>query len=365
MMDKELALFEDFLLKIDKKIPFMGMNPLNAISERKKFLKNPAYVPVFRYAKPPSGIEKLFGKIENIELEENIINNLYLQKLEKYKRTNAMLQNIGTDEFTFFSKQIFGEPSVDLVNKAYIILEKEPFEEEASVTPKQVCEVIRKVFEEFNLKDWVVSTKKMTANAAIYGSRKRVYVKKNAKFPEGFMKRVIVHEIGSHAFRAENGARQPYTIFRRGLPNYLMTEEGMAVNAEEMNECLNINTLRVYAGRVIAIHHSLEKGFREVFDELRKYFDEYQAWKITLRAKRGLSDQTKPGAYTKDYLYLHGYYEVKKFLEENGNKGLRQLYYGKVGLEHVPLMDKIEGLKEPELVPVSKKFRKMLKEVSL
>lgn len=365
MINKNTLLFENILAKIDKKIPFMGMNPLNAISEKKRFLKNPDYTPIFRYAKPSVAPEKLFRKAEEIEMENNVVNNLLLQKLEKFKKTNAMLQSIGNDEFTFFSKEIFGVPDKELLDNAYKILENKACEEDKNIPSKKICDMVKRVLDVLGLGNWDVRTKNMTARAAVVASKKKVYIRKNSLFSLNFVKGMIVHEIGTHVFRASNGEKQPYDIFRTGLPNYLMTEEGLAVNAEEMNNCLKINTLRAYAGRVIAVHLSLKAGFRQVFEELRKYFDDNLAWRITLRAKRGLVDTSKPGAYTKDYLYLKGYYEVKKFLEENRDNGLKTLYYGKIGLEHVPLMKDIEDLKEPELVPNSKKFRKVVKEIGV
>ncbi|MBW2991042.1 DUF1704 domain-containing protein [Candidatus Woesearchaeota archaeon] len=365
MLKKNTLLFENLLSRIDKKLPFLGMNPLNSASEKKKFFKLPGYNPVFRYVNFPPKAEKLFRKIEDVVLEDNVINQLLMQKLDKFKKTNAMIQNIGKDEFTFFSKEIFGIPNKALVKKAYQILKQEPVKEENGITSKQAVEVMKKVLEEFKLNDWSVGMKKMPANAAVLASKKKVFVRKKSKFSKSFLKMLIVHEIGTHVFRAANGAKQPYKIFRTGLPDYLMTEEGLAVNVEELNDCLKINTLRTYAGRVIAIHLALQTSFREVFEELRKHFNENKAWRITLRAKRGLIDTSKPGAYTKDHLYLKGYHEVKKFLQRRGDKGLTTLYYGRIGLEHVPLMKKVKDLKEPELTPVSEEFRKMLREVGV
>lgn len=365
MIDKNTLLFENLLLKVDKKLPFLGMNPLNEASEKKKFFKSPDYNPVFRYAKNSPKVEKLFAKVEALELKDSIINRLLQQKFEKFKKTNAMIQNIGGDEFTFFSKEIFGAPNKSLVEHAYKILKKEPVKEEDGIDSKQVVEAMKKVLDDLGLNSWTVGIKKMPASAAVRTAKKRVFVRKNSKFSNSFLKSLIVHEIGTHVFRAANGEQQPYSIFRTGLPNYLMTEEGMAANAEEMNHCLNINTMRRYAGRVLAVYLALGTSFREVFNNLRKYFGDYLAWRITLRVKRGLTDTSKPGAYTKDHLYFKGYYEVKKFLEKRGKTGLTTLYYGRIGLEHVPLMKKINGLKEPVLTPVSEGFRKVLKEADV
>jgi hypothetical protein len=204
----------------------------------------------------------------------------------------------------------------------------------------------------------------MASYAAVVSSKKTVYLKKNSKFPQHFLRRVVVHEIGTHVFRAMNGERQPYRIFFTGLPNYMMTEEGLAVNIEEMYGCLKASTLRAYAGRTIAINLSLQNSFREVFNELKKYFDDDTAWKLTLRAKRGLVDTSRIGAYTKDYLYLEGYYKVKKFLEENGKDGLKKLYYGRIDTEQVPLINNMLGLKEPEFLPSSEKFKAVMEGIS-
>lgn len=364
MVSRNTKLFEKLLERIEKKIPFLGMNPLNELSQKKKFLKSKSYNPVFRYKKTDS-FENLFKRINEIKLKENMINELLIHKLNNFRNAARMIENVGKEEFTGYAVERFGKPLKVLVNRSYNILTKDAeTAEENPVSTKQAYDFTKKILEEFGIKGWRVSTKVMAANASVLAAKRRMYLKRNSYFPKNFLKRILVHEIGAHVFRSANGENQPHPIFRTGLPNYLMTEEGLAVNAEKMNGCLSINTLRNYAGRVIAVNLSLEQSFRDVFNELKKYFDKNKAWKMTLRAKRGLINTSQPGSYTKDHLYLKGYYEVKKFLDENGDKGFRTLYYGKIGLEHVPLMKKIPGLKPPELLPTSAKFRKMLEEVN-
>lgn len=361
-LQKNAKLFNKLMERIDKKLPFMGMNPVNEASEKKRFFKEKDYNPVFKYKKA-SSCEKLLSKASALEIPDSSIRALLMQRLEKFKRTNAMLQNLGKDEFTYFSKGIFGKPSPELVSKAYEILKMEHEKEEQNVESKKVFKVMKQTLESLGLKGWKVDYKKMTSNAAVISSRKQIYVKKGSKVSEGFLKRVIAHEIGTHVFRSINGESQPYRMFLTGLPNYLTTEEGLAVNIEEMHDCLRASTLRAYAGRVIAINSSLQKGFRGVYDELRNHFDDDFAWRLTIRAKRGLRDTSKTGAYTKDYLYLEGYYKVKGFLQKEGDGGLRKLYYGKIGIEHIPLLSQIEGLKEPLFVPNSEEFKKVVDEI--
>jgi uncharacterized protein (TIGR02421 family) len=363
-LEKNMKQFEKLLHRVDRKLPFLGMNPVNEASERKRFFKEPDHNPMFKY-KRPSSCEKLFRKLDEIELGQDAMSRLLLQRLEKFKRTNAMIQNIGKSEFTFFSKGIFDKPSQELVAKAQEILKTMPEKEENNIPAKKVLVEMKKVMRTLNLKDWKVGYKNMSANAAVITSKKSVFVKKKAKFSKDFLKRIVVHEIGTHVFRALNGDKQPYKIFFTGLPNYLGTEEGLAVNIEEMHHCLKINTLRTYAGRALAVNLALQKGFRDVFNDLKQYFNDDFAWKLTLRAKRGLIDTSKPGAYTKDYLYLDGYYKVKKFLEDNPEHGLKQLYYGRIDVEQVPLISQLPGLKEPEFLPNSEVFNKLIEEITV
>jgi len=179
-----------------------------------------------------------------------------------------------------------------------------------------------------------------------------LYIKKDAKFSPLIIKRLIAHEVGTHMVRAENGCQQPYTIFKRGFPGYMGTEEGLAVVNEELCGVLNNQTLKVYAGRVIAVYMALTCGFREIYNHLSKNFNKETAWKITLRAKRGLADTSKPGGLTKDYLYLDGYYKVKKYIE-NGND-INKLYIGKIGIEHIAMVSAIENIQKPEHLPITK-----------
>jgi uncharacterized protein (TIGR02421 family) len=364
-LEKNIAVFENLLHRIDKKLPFLGMNPVNEASEKKKFFKSKDSSPVFKYRKPNS-CDKLFKKIDSVELPEGILSRLLFQRLEKFKRTNAMISNLGKPEFTFFSKGIFDKPSNELINKAQEILSStQSTTEESNIEAKKVLKSMKKVLKELNLKEWKVSFKNMASNAAVITSKKTVFIRKKAKFSNDFLKRIVVHEIGTHVFRALNGEKQPYKIFFTGLPNYLGTEEGLAVNVEEMHNLLKPNTLRTYAGRALAVNLSLQKSFREVFNDLKQYFNDETAWKLTLRAKRGLIDTSKPGAYTKDYLYLDGYYKVKKYLEENHEQGLKNLYYGRLDLEQIPLISQLEGLKEPEYLPNSEIFSKLLADITV
>ena len=56
-------------------------------------------------------------------------------------------------------------------------------------------------------------------------------------------------------------------------------------------------------------------------------FSKRQAYQLTMRAKRGITDTSKPGSFTKDHIYLKGMELVRQIPD------LRPLFKGRVGVE--------------------------------
>ena len=111
---------------------------------------------------------------------------------------------------------------------------------------------------------------------------------------------------------------------------------------EEKHKVINPQTLKNYAGRVLAIHLALENSFRDTFNYLKKYFSEETAYHLTLRAKRGLSDTSKPGAFTKDLIYLKGYEKIKTHLNNNP-EDLNKLFIGKIAIEDLNYINSLKS----------------------
>jgi hypothetical protein len=78
------------------------------------------------------------------------------------------------------------------------------------------------------------------------------------------------------------------------------------------------------------------------------FFLQTSHFDLTLRVKRGLSDTSLPGGFTKDYLYLQGYYDVKEFAS---NHDVLDLFVGKIGIGDVKLVKKIPELVSPIFFP--------------
>ncbi len=337
------------LAEISKKISFFVVNPINEEEEKKKFFRSKTYEPKFRYDAYKENIKKLQQELTEVSPDNTELGQLLKQSRNiEYTMLN-MLKHRGTDKFTKYSILCYGLPDKELVHKAKEILEwPSPKENDAELSTEEIIRRMNSAFLRYGFK-WTIKEKDMAATAAVKNCERELLIRRNSRFSKKVLDRLIVHEIGTHILRADNGSLQPYKIFERGLPNYLMTEEGLAVYNEEKHDCLDVNVLKRYAARVVAVDMSSRYGFRRVFNFLCRYIDEDLAWRTTVRAKRGLKDTSLPGGCTKDFAYLRGYYAVKKYMEDGGD--ISKLYYGKVGIQHVEILDKIPDLIEPGILP--------------
>ncbi len=346
----ELKKADRELDKLSSRLSFYAINPLNTEEEREKFFNSETYNPQFTYDPYWNEMEPLRLKLHHVKTDNSVVGKILEDIKQSYIQKTYLFEYRGNSEmFTSYSKNVYGKPDKKLVEQAKKFMDIKPVTEEKIYSSKDIVKKFRMAFFKYGF-PWNVREKQMVSNAAIEVGTKEILIKKGAMFSENFLKRLIVHEVGTHVARAENGEKQPYLFFKRGLPGYLMVEEGLAVLNEELNKCSNNYIFKIYAGRVLAVDMALKTSFRKTYNELRKYFSKSNAYRLTLRAKRGLSDTSQPGACTKDINYLKGYLALKDYIDKGGD--LSKLYYGKIGLKHIDLLDKIPGLINPAFLPV-------------
>jgi len=352
-MDR-LKTIDNRLDKISRRISFAAINPVNIEEEKHKFFSRRGYNPQFEYGRHRSNLKALKHSLTRIRPDRSVVGRILSEIRDRYKDDISLVEHRGTSGFTDVSLKIHGLPKQDLVRhaKKLVFLKIRP--EPIKYTTKQIIGKLRMAFVKYGF-PWEVQQKEMIAMAAVKTGARKLLIKKKSRFSRDFLKRIIVHEIGTHIMRSENGAQQPYRFFSRGLPGYLMTEEGLAVFNEEQHDCLNNYVLKVYAGRVLAINSALRKPFCDTYRLLRKYFTKNIAWRLTLRAKRGLGDTSEPGAFTKDFCYLQGYLELKRFSATGGK--MNKLYYGKIGLQHIETLEKIPNLVHPSFLPMFRYYK--------
>jgi len=347
------------------------INPQNLPEEKTKFFeylgKNEPYNPVFSYI-PRNPIYSYFTmsptfntyKLELKELLTEIGDDtlgLILEKkiIDLFDRME-MSRSVGTQNFTGNAESYYGGVDTATERFAQEFLSKS-FEIEKMTMGFDEAKKNIELFLKKKRLHYKVNKKESAGSKFSVNIRtKEILINPNQTFSANSLQRLIAHEIEGHIYRYENGLKQPYKIFSRGLSKEtLETEEGLAVYVEQQ-QGINIDSqLKEYSGRVHAISTAMKHSFYETFTELRKYFSDEDAFNITLRAKRGVYKQDEGGAFTKDALYLKGMLLVKEFLKE---RSVTELYYGRYATNDTPLVLDIAGLVKPKYLPEFVKSKK-------
>ncbi len=288
--------------------------PLNLATEKEKFFaSNFQYNPQFIYAK----------KIEPKELTRYGKPNfwyLFLARkiLKKYQRCQST-------KFTTGQKFLSQE---------------------------QVNKIILTHLAEYGLekKYQIVFSENFVSRMAINLKSKEIKVALPVKITSEEITGVLAHEIDTHLLRQYNYEKQVWFGQKKkyGLKNYLRTEEGLAI----INEMIGMNQKLAYKSAInyLAVDLALKKDFVTVFNFLYQLWqDSERAWTWTFKKKRGLTDTSKKGAYTKDLVYFEGFIKVLKYLRKN-NYDTRPLYCGKIDLDDLNKVKKFKS-DQPILLP--------------
>lgn len=314
------------------------LTPTNLQEEEREFFASNNYEPQFTYMRF-SRANVLRTRLEAINISDQTpLGRLFCNIKEGLLREIKALEELGTEKFT--DTQLYGTPSRQLVHKAYEILKKIPQEPIPTkpYTATYMKAAIEKALLQYGFTGWRISIRPSVAKVAVSPSKRTIVISEKARFSENGIKCMLAHEVGVHVLRSMNGYKQPYEIFSTdAIPGYLKTEEGLAALHEKKAGCLTNNRIRKYAGRVIAASLALKGGFRDVFNELCKFFPPKEAFAMTVRVKRGLKDTSSAGGFIKDHVYLEGKFALEEFIAKGGNT--TPLYAGKIGLEQISLVE--------------------------
>ncbi len=338
------------LVEADKKIALLHhLKPLNLSQELKLFLKDQNYDPQFDYR--PLGFEPLEIKqlLENLGLDDSALGLIYSRKVDEILNKVLLLEARGSSQFQDYAENLFGMPKnedfelAQTMSRDYL---KNFVQRQSVYSAKQAAEKFEQIFKEYGLKDWKVKFKDQMVTSVAAGKNNVLFVNKKAKFSKKRLEALIVHEIETHILTAENGKRQPYNILNRGTANYLKTQEGLAVYNQEVRT----GSLSASPLTVLAVLKAKNSSFCEVFKYLKDLgITDERALKVTLRVKRGFSDTSQAGVFTKDWIYFKGLQDIKKFVAGGGD--LKRLYIGKVSLEDLEIVEQVSGLMPPAYLP--------------
>lgn len=289
------------------------LTPLNLNTQKQQFLKNQHYNPQFIYPQPlePATLTK-YGLPQKKFL---LIAKNYLSKhpLEKKlaAKTNAPALSKEEIEAAIFS----------------------------------LCERINLAPPEIVYSDKLITRLAVVKNRLIINSRP------TSKLTAENLPVLLAHELQTHYLRYINQTKQSFKAEKR--VDYLRTEEGLAIlTGSFYGQDLDFRAIcALYCGVELAQRASFSEVFTWFSQQFSLSFN--KAWAKTMRLKRGLTDTSMPGGFSKDLIYLEGLIEVIDYLLNPDNQW-QYLYLGKIACstatnyQHIA---KWENLSYPDFLP--------------
>ncbi|XP_064169006.1 microtubule-associated tyrosine carboxypeptidase [Anguilla rostrata] len=147
---------------------------------------------------------------------------------------------------------------------------------------------------------------------------------------------MLRHEIGTHYLRGVNNGLQPWGSAagrkRLGLRPANPTEEGLA----SLHSVLLRKQPFLWRAALLyyTVHHAARMSFSQLFSHLARFVrDPAVRWEYCIRAKRGQTDTSSSGCFSKDQVYLDGILRILRHRRDIDFKMLASL--GKVSYEDV------------------------------
>ncbi|XP_066569977.1 microtubule-associated tyrosine carboxypeptidase [Amia ocellicauda] len=161
---------------------------------------------------------------------------------------------------------------------------------------------------------------------------------------------MLRHEIGTHYIRGVNNGRQPWhsAAGRKqfGLKPANPTEEGLA----SLHSVLFRKNPFLWRAALLyfTVYHAGHMSFSQLFHSIGQFVqDPAVRWEYCVRAKRGQTDTSRPGCFSKDQVYLDGVLRILRHRRNIDFKMLASL--GKVSYEDVEHLRKFAVLERTRI----------------
>lgn len=374
-----LAQVDEILLQI--RLPLsLVLTPINLEVERNKFFDSDSYEPHFKYRVVKNKNLQIFESLSELEEIDDVdprISDMYLKLIRQKSETNDLMNNVGNNEkFTQIAIKKFGMPSAKLFRNAcrvlkgrtsiYNVKSDTRMQDTSSLNYSEISSIVDEFFRYAGLEGWKSGiSANIASNGVKAGVKTKVLLMDKDIMKKPFdLRKTIVHEIGTHVLRAENGLKSGYGVFSRAnLNSYLDTEEGLALYNEELFGVLTLESLRKRALFVYLIGVGQNCTFRELYNISLGFLKPKDAFNTVLRVKRGIGDGSQAGIYPKDIVYFRGFRRVRKAIDRSPTI-YKSLYAGKISLKQVEWVE--EGLlPKAKIFPDKEEYSRLFKKLGI
>ena len=226
-------------------------------------------------------------------------------------------------EITECTGTVFAQPLLGDLQEALATV-REPTsgtDEEPSVTAEVAADVLGHVLRAAGFPGWTCRVARtMNARLSVQPKANVVKIRSDATFTRAELRRLAVHEVGTHAARETNSVEQHLAVLGLRLAHGLITDEGIAVYNEHEHQVSTVRSRRTYAFRLLAADLGLYLGMSDLAQELVKLgATEQDAADIAIRTKRGMGSPSDFGTNFRDTSYFIGNKVVSSIASVDGS----------------------------------------------
>nr|XP_056713522.1 putative tyrosine carboxypeptidase MATCAP2 isoform X1 [Euleptes europaea] len=171
---------------------------------------------------------------------------------------------------------------------------------------------------------------------------------------EHWLEGMLRHEIGTHYLRGINNNSQPWSNGagrkKHGLKPINPTEEGLA----SIHSVLFRKDPFLWRAALLyyTVYQASQMSFSDLFQDIGRFVkDPSTRWDYCVRAKRGSTDTSQPGCFSKDQVYLDGILRILRYRQSIDFYLLTAL--GKVSYEDVERLKEfavLENMRVPHFL---------------
>ncbi len=342
MSDQELRdkfiKYIDNIKAIRKKVNF-SLAITNQLEERQKFFAIKNYNPQLQYkALPLRDISPELTTLARLLKQEKfpIVIQAFIES-QISSVNDSFLSAIykGKPEIFAHSQKLYTYAPLGELYKEWVRLK--PEQNNHLLEAEEILRQFKQLLTEKGLASIAVSLSREKPNR-IWVIPSKIHIGVNMRKSQLEIDRLLVHEIQTHLYMNLNLAADPSNILARvpKSPQSLEKNEGMAIYNEIAQQVITNSAKLIYALRA-TVDYRL--SFNEIYKWVLPYLSEESiAYDFTLRIKRGLSDTTGPGGYTRDRTYYNGYMKLQDKLSQNIK--LKEFFYmTNVGISNSDLFE--------------------------
>ncbi|MEQ9441595.1 MAG: DUF1704 domain-containing protein [Cyclobacteriaceae bacterium] len=343
------------LYEIERSFEFlMLVSAINVDSAWKKF-KEGGYqkMPTFYYPILPVDPEERKHALYQVRIDD--VHDPTLAFLLRDKRRELdkqldMLRERGTEDFLYSSLRLYKSIDEKLLSLANLLLKEIPVRktQKGTFSARQFASRVEEEFAYFQQQNPDFKSK-IHLKSSIPGlmvSRGELYVPAKMHLRENRVNALIQHEVGTHVLTYYNGSQQPIQLLRLGLADYDELQEGLAVLSEYLTGGMDPLRMRLLAARVVVAYERMNHTpFRDTFALLteKHKFHPRTAFNTVARIYQS-------GGFTKDLIYLRGFFKVLQHLRQGGS--LEPLLMGKIAVKHIEVIQALRerGILQPPAI---------------